>query len=77
MVISKLTSRGRTTIPFPVPAALGATEGDALPGVIADGGVMLAKSPPHRTRRGGPFDDPFSIRWKWDTKEGDEAFADP
>lgn len=54
MIISKLTNKGKTTIPRPVMAALHLKPGDELVYKIDDQRVMLTKA-----RRGGKTDDPF------------------
>jgi len=46
VITSKLTSKAQTTIPQPVRAALGVTEGDELAYTIEDGRVVLTKAPP-------------------------------
>ncbi len=76
MITSKLTSKAQTTIPQPVRAALGVTEGDELAYIIEHGRVVLTKAPPRLPRRCDPQEDPFSTFWEWDTKEDDEDFAD-
>jgi len=72
VIASKLTGKGRTTIPQPVRAALGLAEGDEIAYVVEDGQVVLTKALSRRAHRG----DPFSTFWEWDSKEDDEAFAD-
>jgi antitoxin PrlF len=76
VITSKLTSKAQTTIPQPVRAALGVTEGDELAYIIEDGRVVLTKAPARLPRRGDPLEDPFSTFWEWNTKEDDEDFAD-
>jgi antitoxin PrlF len=76
VITSKLTSKAQTTIPQPVRAALGVTEGDELAYTIEDGRVVLTKAPPRRVHRGDPVQDPFATFWEWDSKEDEEDFAD-
>ena len=54
MIVSKLTSKARTTIPQPIRAALGLQPGDEVSYEIVDGRVILDK-----VHRGTTTDDPF------------------
>ena len=60
MIVSKLTSKARTTIPQPIRAALGLQPGDELSYEIVDGRVML-----DRVQRGTATDDPFRAFEEW------------
>ena len=71
MITSKLTSRGRTTVPQPVRAALRLEEGDALAYAIEEDRVILTKGP------GGaaPF-EPFATFSEWDRDADRRAYGD-
>ena len=72
MIAGKLTSKGQTTIPQPVRAALGLRPGDELSYEIVDGRVVLAK-----VRRGAATDDPFRTFEEWGSEADTRAYADP
>ena len=75
MITSKLTSKGRTTIPQAIRSALGLRPGDEIEYAIENGHVLLTKAEAGTSRRGKPFDDPFATFSEWDTFEDDRAFA--
>ena len=74
MITSKLTSKAQTTIPRAVRTALGIKPGDEIAYAVADGHVLLTKAT--KSRRGAPFEDPFTAFREWDSPEDDEAFGD-
>ena len=71
VIVSKLTSRARTTIPQPIRAALGLQPGDELSYEIVDGRVML-----DRVQRGTATDDPFRTFEEWGSEADTTAYAD-
>lgn len=71
MIISKLTSKARTTIPLPVRALLRLQPGDELQYEIIDGKVILTKA-----RRDATRYDPFRTFEKWRSEADTKAYAD-
>ena len=71
VIVSKLTSKARTTIPQPIRAALGLQPGDELSYEIVDGQVMLNK-----VQRGTRTDDPFRTFEEWGSEADTRAYAD-
>ena len=71
MIISKLTSKARTTIPLPIRTLLGLQPGDELLYEIIDGQVMLTKA-----RRDTTTDDPFRTFEEWRSEADTKAYAD-
>ena len=71
MIVSKLTSKARTTIPHPIRAALGLQPGDELLYEIIDGQVILTKA-----TRGAKTDDPFRTFEEWRSEADTKAYAD-
>jgi antitoxin PrlF len=69
MIISKLTSKVRTTIPQLVVAALRLGEGDALEYKIRGRRVILTKAK-------GPIDHPFRSVQEWHSDADAKAYAD-
>jgi antitoxin PrlF len=70
MITSKLTSKAQTTVPQPVRAALGLKAGDLLWYELAEGQVILRKSPPIPAR-----DDPFGAFDEWHTMADQKAYG--
>ena len=70
MITSRLTSKGQTTIPRPVRAALCLREGDEIGYVIEQDRVVLT-----RVRPGKAADDPFPAFTEWDGEADTEAYA--
>jgi antitoxin PrlF len=70
MIISKLTTKSRTTIPRPVRSALKLKPGDELCYEIQGGRVILAKA--RRRRR---EEDPFKIFSEWDSEADRRVYA--
>ena len=71
MIISKLTSKGQTTIPLPIRNALGLQPGDELLYEIIDGQVIFTKA-----RRDATTDDPFRTFEEWRSEADTNAYAD-
>ena len=72
MIVSKLTTKSRTTIPKPIRTALDLELGDQLSYEILVGRVMIAKVQ-HGTVQG---DDPFRTFDEWHSEEDTAAYAD-
>ena len=70
-ITSKLTSKGQTTIPQPVRAALCLNEGDELVYQIEDERVVLTKA-----RRGQEVDDPVRTFGEWSSAADRKAYGD-
>lgn len=70
MITSKLTSKGQTTIPQPVRAALHLKPGDELVYEIDDQRVILTKA-----RRGGKTYDSFRTFDEWSSDADEKAYA--
>jgi antitoxin PrlF len=70
MITSKLRTKGQTTIPQPVRAALRLRAGDELIYEIVDQRVILAKG-----SRGGKTDDPFRTFHEWNSAEDTKAYG--
>lgn len=70
MIVSKLTGKGRTTIPQAVRAALGLSAGDEIGYSIEDGSVILTRAV------GKPADDPFHSFSEWESEADRLAYAD-
>jgi antitoxin PrlF len=72
-LLSKVTSKGQTTIPVSVRKKLGLKSGDLVEFKVGKGGVMLSKA----DRLDAAFlklaQQTFS---HWNSKEDDEAFRD-
>ena len=71
MIISRLSSKARTTIPLPIRTLLGLQPGDELLYEITDGQVMLTKA-----RRDTTADDPFRTFEEWRSEADTKAYAD-
>jgi antitoxin PrlF len=65
-----ITSKGQTTIPQPVRAALHVGEGDELAYRIEGGHVILTKA------KREPIDDPFVTFGEWSSEADQRAYAD-
>lgn len=72
MIESRITSKGQTTVPRAIRAALGLVEGERLAYEIDGDRVVLtrAKSSP------GSMEDPFAIFSEWADEEDCRAFVD-
>lgn len=70
MITSKLTSKGQTTVPQPVRAALKLGKGDELIYVIEGDKVMI------RRATEDDFVDPFATFTEWDGEADRKAYAD-
>jgi len=70
MITSKLTSKGQTTIPQPVRAALHLREGDELAYAIEPGRVVLTRTQPEDAA-----DNPFKTFSEWDSAADAQAYA--
>jgi antitoxin PrlF len=69
MIASKLTSKGQTTIPQPVRAALRLNAGDEIAYTIDGDHVLLTKAEP-------AGDDPFAAFEEWASENDRRAYAD-
>ncbi len=69
MITSKLTSKGQTTVPQPVRAALKLAPGDALIYVIEGDKVVV------RRALEDDFIDPFATFTEWDGEADRKAYA--
>jgi antitoxin PrlF len=69
MITSKLTSKGQTTIPQPVRAALHVNAGDEIAYTIEKDRVILTKAST------ALVDDPFATFDEWASKDDREAYA--
>ena len=70
MITSKLTSKGQTTVPQPVRAALKLAKGDELIYVIEGDKVVIRRATAH------DFIDPFATFTEWDGEADRKAYAD-
>ena len=70
MITSKLTTKGQTTIPQAVRAALGLREGDDIAYSIEEGRVVLTRVTAE------PADDPFHTFTEWNSEADRWAYAD-
>lgn len=70
MITSKLTTKAQTTVPQPVRAALGLKAGDLLWYELADGQVILRKSPTPPVK-----DDPFGAFAEWRSAADEQAYG--
>ncbi|MDE2753246.1 MAG: type II toxin-antitoxin system PrlF family antitoxin [Gemmatimonadota bacterium] len=70
MIVSKLTSKARTTIPQPIRAVLRLQPGDEISYEIVDGRVMLDK-----VQRRTTTDDPFRTFEEWGSEADTKAHA--
>jgi antitoxin PrlF len=70
MITSKLTTKGQTTIPQPVRAALGLKAGDALVYEIDQHRVILSKA-----SEAGKSDDPFGTFHEWSSEADAKAYG--
>lgn len=69
MITSKLTSKGQTTVPQPVRAALKLTKGDELIYEIEGDKVII-------TKWKGPIgDDPFALFDEWNSEADRKGYA--
>lgn len=71
MITSKLTSKGQTTIPQPIRAALKLQEGDELVYEIRGQQVVLTKARP-----GSHAEDPFRTFGEWNSVADRKAYGD-
>lgn len=71
MVTSRLTSKGQTTIPQPIRAALKLQEGDELVYEIRGHQVMLTKA-----SQGVHADDPFRTFSEWNSAADRKGYGD-
>ncbi|MBK8083915.1 MAG: type II toxin-antitoxin system PrlF family antitoxin [Devosia sp.] len=71
MITSKLSSKAQTTIPQPVRAALGLTEGDELLYQIEGTRVILTRA----RSSAAVVDDPFVVFEEWDSEADRKAYA--
>jgi antitoxin PrlF len=70
MIRSRLSSKGRTTIPRGVRAALGLLDGDTLEYVVVGREIILRKA-------GAPFlEDPVAGFDEWDSEADRRSFSD-
>ena len=69
VITSKLSSKAQTTIPQPVRAALGLTEGDELLYQIEGTRVILTRA------SAAVADDPFLLFEEWDGEADRKAYA--
>lgn len=69
MVTSKLTCKGKTTIPKRVRTALGLREGNRIAYRIEQGRVILTRAVP------GQADDPFHVFHEWNSGADRRAYA--
>lgn len=69
MIVSKLSTKGQTTIPQSVRTALGVREGDELVYQISGDRVTLSK------RQRVEKDDPFLMFEEWDSEADRAAYA--
>jgi antitoxin PrlF len=69
MIISKITSKARTTIPRPVLVALGLKEGDEITYTIEDGRVILTRAGSNNA------DDRFATFNEWDSEVDRKAYG--
>ena len=69
MLTSRVTSRGRTTVPLAVREALGLEAGDTLVFELQDDRVLLRSA-------SLPFGDPFATFDAWAGAEDARAYAD-
>ena len=72
VIISKLTSKGQTTIPQSVRSALGVSAGDEIAYAIENGRVILTKAPVQSVQKNDPRENPFSTFWEWSSPEDNE-----
>jgi antitoxin PrlF len=70
MIVSKLTSKARTTIPRPIRDALHLRPGDKLVYEIEKQSVILTKA-----SRGGKTDGPFRTFHEWSSDADAKAYA--
>jgi antitoxin PrlF len=68
MVTSRITSRGRATIPLPAREALGLAPGDRIAYRIEAGRAIA-------TRRGAPAEDPFAAFAEWSDAADTAGYA--
>ena len=69
MVTSKLTCKGKTTIPKRVRTALGLREGDRIAYRIEQGRVILTRAVPEQA------DDSFHVFHEWNSEADRRAYA--
>lgn len=70
MIISRLSSKGQTTIPRSVRQALNLGERDSLEFELRDGYVILRKARQHQG------EDPFASFEEWASEADQRAYAD-
>jgi antitoxin PrlF len=70
MIRSKITSKGRTTIPAPIREALGVRAGDELAYRIGHDTVVISKVGRRRT------DNPFAAFGEWNSENDRRAYVD-
>ena len=70
MITSKLTSKGQTTIPQPVRAALRLQAGDGIAYAIEGDRVIVMRAPDEA------LDDPFATFSEWNSDADRRAYAD-
>jgi antitoxin PrlF len=70
VITSKLTSKGQTTIPQPIRAALNIAEGDEMAYEIRGTQVILT-----RARRVTDADNPFQTFGEWDSDADRKAYG--
>ena len=71
MIESRITSKGQTTVPRAVRAALGLREGERLAYEIDGDRVVLSRAKPSAD----PFDNPFALFTEW-ADQFDSAYDD-
>ncbi len=69
MITSKLSSKGQTTIPLAVRAALDLKKGDEIAYEIKENLILLTKV------SAGPVHNPFVTFDEWDSEADREAYA--
>jgi antitoxin PrlF len=70
MITSKLSKRGRTTIPLPVRRALRLSAGDDIAYSIKGDRVVLTKA------EAGMADDPFATFGEWSSEADRQAYGE-
>lgn len=70
MIVSRLTSKGQTTIPQPVRTALHLQAGDGIAYAIEGDRVIVRRVP------GEAVDDPFATFSEWNSEADRRAYAD-
>jgi antitoxin PrlF len=76
MIVSRPTTKAQTTIPQSVRSALGVRQDDELVYAIENGRVILTKAtPPRKSNRGDPLEDPFATFSEWSSTADAEDYA--